>query len=87
MRRVIERPAVVPATETPLAGAPLWLLREPLVSYLEGLSGPPFALAEAFQRAIDAGERIDAVEIGPTRDLTRPADLVRHNFPYLWNEG
>jgi hypothetical protein len=23
------------------------------------------------------------VEIGPTRDLTEPADLVRHNFLYL----
>jgi hypothetical protein len=23
------------------------------------------------------------VEIGPTRDLTRPLDLIRENFPYL----
>ena len=29
---------------------------------------------------------IKALEVGPTRDLTRPADLVRHNFPYLWDQ-
>jgi hypothetical protein len=55
--------------------------------YLEGLPGPPYELAEAFQRAIEAGERVVSLEIGPTRDLTRPADVVRHNFPYLWSEG
>jgi hypothetical protein len=26
---------------------------------------------------------VAAVEIGPTRDLTEPADLVRENFAYL----
>ena len=47
------------------------------------LPGPPYELADAFQRAIDAGRTISAVEIGTTRDLTRPVDLVRENFPYL----
>jgi NDP-sugar pyrophosphorylase family protein len=61
----------------------LWGLREPLVPRLSGLSGPPFELAEAYQRAIDAGETIQAVEIGHTRNLTGPLDLVRENFPYL----
>jgi hypothetical protein len=28
-----------------------------------------------------------ALEMGPMRDLTRPADVVRHNFPYLLSEG
>jgi dTDP-glucose pyrophosphorylase len=84
--RVLEKPTALPATESGLAGAPVWLLGPGLLPFLDGLSGPPFALAEAFQRAIDAGERIHAVPIGPTRDLTRPADLVRHNFPYLWSE-
>jgi CTP:molybdopterin cytidylyltransferase MocA len=63
--------------------APLWVLTPELAEHLEGLSGPPFELAAAFQRAIDAGTTVLGVEIGPTRDLTEPADLVRHNFLYL----
>jgi hypothetical protein len=47
------------------------------------LPGPPFELAVAFQRAIDAGARVSAVAIGTTRDLTDPLDLVQENFPYL----
>ena len=65
----------------PYSSAPLWLLTDQIG--LEGLRGPPFELSAAFQRAIDAGTRVAAVEIGPTRDLTSPADLVRENFPYL----
>ena len=64
-----------------LSSAPLWLLTERVD--LDNLAGPPYELAAAFQRAIDAGKRIAAVEIGPTRDLTEPADLVLENFPYL----
>jgi NDP-sugar pyrophosphorylase family protein len=66
-----------------LTSAPLWLLGERLVPFLDGLSGPPFELKDAFQRAIDAGEGVAAIEIGRTRDLTHPADLARENFPYL----
>jgi NDP-sugar pyrophosphorylase family protein len=51
--------------------------------YLEGLGGPPFELAELFQRAVDDGLEIAAVEIGPTRDLTYPLDLLHENFTYL----
>lgn len=65
----------------PFSSAPLWLLTEEIG--LEELPGPPFELSAAFQRAIDAGTRVAAVEIGPTRDLTDPVDLVRENFPYL----
>jgi hypothetical protein len=67
----------------PRSGAPLWLLGAGLVPMLAGLSGPPFELAEALQRAIDAGLDVAGVEIGATRDLTYPVDLVRENFPYL----
>ena len=67
----------------PLAGAPLWLIGPPVAERLEGVPGPPFELARAFQEAIDGGARVAAVEIGPTRDLTRPEDLVVENFPYL----
>jgi len=63
--------------------APLWVLSSEVAEQLEGLPGPPFELAGAFQRAIDTGTTVLGVEIGPTRDLTEPADLVRHNFLYL----
>ena len=66
------------------AAAPLWLLREPLLRGLDGLPGPPFELAELVRRAIDSGEEVLALELGPTRDLTRPADVALQNFPYLW---
>lgn len=70
--------------ENPLAGAPLWRLGETFVpALLDQLGGPPFELAEAFQRLIDAGETVHGVEIGPTRDLTRPEDLAAQNFTYL----
>lgn len=65
----------------PFVSAPLWLLTDEID--LNGLSGPPFELSAAFQRAIDSGKPVAAVEIGPTRDLTEPADLARENFPYL----
>jgi CTP:molybdopterin cytidylyltransferase MocA len=63
--------------------SPLWVLTAEVAEHLEGLPGPPFELATAFQRAIDAGTTVVGVEVGPTRDLTVPADLVRHNFLYL----
>jgi NDP-sugar pyrophosphorylase family protein len=66
----------------PLAGAPLWLLGPHAASRL-CLDRPPWELGSAFQRAIDEGAAVAAVEIGPTRDLTHPVDLVRENFPYL----
>ena len=67
----------------PLSGAPLWLLGEPVHGRLATLPGPPFELAEAFQHAVDEGARVLGVEIGATRDLTHPLDLVEENFPYL----
>jgi NDP-sugar pyrophosphorylase family protein len=57
--------------------APLWGLTEAV--RLEDLAGPPFELLEAVQRA---GE-VARVEIGQTRGVTDPLDLVRENFPYL----
>jgi NDP-sugar pyrophosphorylase family protein len=68
----------------PLAAAPLWRLGEDFdPSLLDRLGGPPYELADAFQQLIDAGETVHGVEIGPTRDLTHPLDLVEENFPYL----
>lgn len=66
-----------------LAAAPLWFLGEALTARLDALSGPPYELAEAFRAALAAGEPVAALPVGPTRDLTRPADVVTRNFPYL----
>ena len=82
--RVTRIPDDDPTAE--LASAPLWGLGGPVQRELAGLSGPPYELVEAYRRAIDGGALVTAVEIGSTRDLTRPLDLVRENFPYLWNE-
>jgi NDP-sugar pyrophosphorylase family protein len=70
-------------SQTPFAHASLWGLTPVLLPYLEGLGGPPFELAEAYQRAIDAGLEVAAIEVGRTRDLTDPLDLVKENFVYL----
>jgi NDP-sugar pyrophosphorylase family protein len=66
----------------PLANAPLFAVGAAVARQLQGLTGPPYELAQAVQRAIDAGARVAGVEIGPTRDLTFPLDLVRENFDY-----
>jgi UDP-N-acetylglucosamine diphosphorylase / glucose-1-phosphate thymidylyltransferase / UDP-N-acetylgalactosamine diphosphorylase / glucosamine-1-phosphate N-acetyltransferase / galactosamine-1-phosphate N-acetyltransferase len=63
--------------------SPLWVLTADVARLLDDLPGPPFELSQAFQRAIDAGTTVAGIEIQPTRDLTEPADLVRHNFLYL----
>lgn len=67
----------------PLTSAPLWALGPELVPYLSDLPGPPWELKDTYQRAIDDGLAIAAVEMGKTRDLTDPLDLVEENFPYL----
>ena len=67
-----------------VAGAPLWAVGERIAAYVEARPGSaPWELATAFQQAIDAGERIAGIEIGPTRGLTTSVDLIRENFPYL----
>jgi NDP-sugar pyrophosphorylase family protein len=71
---------------TPQTGAPLWIAGPEILDTVADLPGPPFELADAFQRAIDRGNTVLGIEIGPTRDLTEPADVVRHNFLYLESE-
>jgi CTP:molybdopterin cytidylyltransferase MocA len=67
-------------------GAPLWAVGPGVAGYVETRLGkPPFELALAFQHAIDAGERVAGIQIGPTRDLTAPVDVLEENFPYLRN--
>lgn len=79
---VVEKPA--PGTaEGRLAGAPLWFLGPELCRLLQEVPGPPFELATAAQRALAAGHDLLALPVGPTRDLTRPEDVVSRNFVYL----
>jgi hypothetical protein len=54
-----------------------------VLELLPDLPGPPFELATLLQRAVDTQRHVAGVEIGRTRDLTDPFDLVEENFPYL----
>jgi CTP:molybdopterin cytidylyltransferase MocA len=65
---------------------PLWGVGAALVPYLEDLPGPPFELRHAFERAAEAGVEVARAELGPTRTLTEPGDLVLQNFVYLDDE-
>lgn len=65
-------------------GVPLWAVGSAVAPFVAALPGKaPFELAAAFQAAIDAGEPVAGIEIGPTRDLTTPVDVLEQNFPYL----
>ena len=66
----------------PWSGAPLWALGPAVAEWL-CRDRPPYELENAFQAAVAAGETVIAAEIGKTRDLTHPLDLVEENFPYL----
>jgi hypothetical protein len=70
-----------------LTAAPLWFLAECVVPRLEHVPGPPFELSAVFRSEGGAGIEVVALEVGPTRDLTRPEDVVVENFPYLWRSG
>ncbi|MDX6407278.1 MAG: glucose-phosphate thymidylyltransferase [Gaiellaceae bacterium] len=69
-------------SKNPWSAAPLWALDSAVADRL-CLDDPPYELERAFQSSIDAGEAVLALEIGKTRDLTYPVDLVEENFPYL----
>lgn len=69
--------------ELTLTAAPLWFLGDAIARRVPLVPGPPFELADAFRSALDAGEPVLATEIRPTRDVTRPEDVVERNFPYL----
>jgi choline kinase len=70
-----------------LTAAPLWLLGASVLPRLEEVPGPPYELADVVRGAGGAGIEVVALEIGPTRDLTHPEDVVVENFPYLWRSG
>ncbi|MDX6424854.1 MAG: UDP-N-acetylglucosamine diphosphorylase / glucose-phosphate thymidylyltransferase [Gaiellaceae bacterium] len=63
---------------------PLWLVGPRVHGFLDPLPGKaPYELQDVFRNAKDAGAEVSAIQVGRTRDLTKPADLVRENFPYL----
>ncbi|MBD0348589.1 MAG: NTP transferase domain-containing protein [Thermoleophilia bacterium] len=70
-----------------VTAGPLMAAAEPVARTLVAVCAPPYRppydVAQAYQAAIDEGHAIAAIEIGPTRDLTTPLDLVEENFPYL----
>jgi NDP-sugar pyrophosphorylase family protein len=74
---------IEPAEHT---ATPLWILGREIAAALARVPGPPFEIASAVQEAIAQGKEFLALEMRPTRDLTRPADVIRHNFAYLWGE-
>jgi UDP-N-acetylglucosamine diphosphorylase / glucose-1-phosphate thymidylyltransferase / UDP-N-acetylgalactosamine diphosphorylase / glucosamine-1-phosphate N-acetyltransferase / galactosamine-1-phosphate N-acetyltransferase len=73
-----------PESDGPWTAAPLWYVGVSVARHLLPLPGrPPYELGDVFQRAIDGGAAVSAIQVGHTRDLTSPADLVVENFPYL----
>jgi choline kinase len=70
------------AGDGPWSGAPLWWIGDAIAERL-CLDREPYELENAFRAAMAAGAEIAAVEIGKTRDLTYPLDLMKENFPYL----
>jgi dTDP-glucose pyrophosphorylase len=75
---------VAPGAAGEWSAAPLWLLGPRVEAFLRPLPGwPPYELADVMQLAIDAGVHVSAIQVGRTRDLTSPEDIVRENFPYL----
>lgn len=70
-----------------LTAAPLWFLDASLAARVPGIPGPPYELVSAFRAALADGDEVAALPLGPTRDLTHPADLVARNFPYLSGWG
>lgn len=78
----VENGRVTGLGEGDATAAPLWFLGPAAAALVEDVPGPPFELAGVLERSVAGG--VTALPLGPTRDLTRPADLVRENFPYLW---
>jgi glucose-1-phosphate thymidylyltransferase len=87
VRRVLHRvdPATEPAGATALSGSPLYAFRAPFWEYVEQIepAGGVVELATGIQHAIDDGHVVRGHEVHEARDLTRPEDLLRHNFGYL----
>lgn len=83
--QVLEKPRPDQVTSA-LSGSPLYVVEPAFWPYVEAVEPGPHGkleLASALQAAIEAGDVVQSVEVHATRDLTRPLDLLRANFPYL----
>jgi NDP-sugar pyrophosphorylase family protein len=88
VRRVLHRvdPDAEPAGASALSGSPLYVFRAEFWERVAAIEPSPSGvveLATGIQRAIDDGELVRGFEVAGARDLTRPGDLLRHNFAYL----
>jgi glucose-1-phosphate thymidylyltransferase len=92
VRTVLEKPDLETLVadnaneSTALSGSPIYVFRSDFWPYVESVRPSPngmFELAAALQRAIGDGHTILGIEVSDTRDITRPEDLLLHNFPYL----
>lgn len=64
--------------------APIWMLGARVHARLDPLPGkPPYELQDVFGLAADDGATVSAIQVGGTRGLTSPTDVIRENFPYL----
>jgi len=73
-----------PSPDGTWTAAPIMALGPRIARFLDPLPGkPPHELTDVLQLAIDDGAVVSAIQIGRTRDITSPVDLVRENFLYL----
>jgi CTP:molybdopterin cytidylyltransferase MocA len=67
---------------------PLWFVGPAVARFLDPLPGnAPYELQDVFKKAVDAGVRVSAIQVGRTRDLTSAVDLMRENFGFLRGVG
>lgn len=86
LKKVIEKPRE--GEELSLFSvAPIYFFEsETIWRYLKDLQPSPngiYQLATALQQIIDDGGKIKGVLLRDTKDITRPIDVLKHNFPYL----
>ncbi len=84
--KVIEKPKIGEEL-TNVSVAPIYFFRYQVIkSYLNNLKPSPagvYELATALQNMIDDGKKVKGVFIKGSKDITRPEDVLKHNFPYL----
>ncbi|MCW2920177.1 MAG: nucleoside-diphosphate-sugar pyrophosphorylase [Thermoleophilia bacterium] len=87
VQRVLHRidPGTTSSGASALSGSPLYAFRAPFWDYVAQIAPADgvVQLADGIQQAIDDGHVVRALEVHEARDLTRPEDLLRHNFSYL----
>ncbi len=86
LQKIIEKPQEGEELSL-ISVAPIYLFKSKTIwKYLEKLkpsSKGIYELAMALQNIIDEGGKIRGVLIKSSKDITKPVDLLKHNFPYL----